>query len=304
MRAWRPLLPVMLFFAASTALAQNLQTGFPPFGSFVPGAFDSLNIQNLNTHFSVPMVTSPGREISLRLSVVYDSLLWAPVTVGSTTSWTPVPAPNSKPNWGWTASPAGVLTSQTEVAGSCKINGSLVYYDKVYDYVYFDPTGTAHGFPTVSWYYNPCLNETFGTKSGYASDSTGYCLSNASSIYTRSGVKISPGSQIEDTNGNYVSSTVVNGSETDWKDSGANAALKIISGTSSIQYQFLDPTGAYQTTTMNLATFNIKTNFGCSGVVEYTGTASLPTSIVLPDGKQYTFSYEPTAVSRILLKSL
>lgn len=55
----------------------------------------------------------------------------------------------------------------------------------------------------------------------------------------------------------------------------------------------LDPTGAYQTTTLNLQTFNIKTNFGCS-VTDYTGAASLPVSLVLPNNQTYNFSYEPT----------
>ncbi len=82
--------------------------------------------------------------------------------------------------------------------------------------------------------------------------------------------------------------------ETDWTDSVGRIALKIITGTSSIQYKFLDPTGAYQTTTLNLQTLNIKTNFACSGVIEFSGTASLPVSLVLPNNQTYQFAYEPT----------
>ncbi len=70
--------------------------------------------------------------------------------------------------------------------------------------------------------------------------------------------------------------------------------MKIITSPSSTQYQFQDPTGAYQTTALNLQSFNIKTNFACAGVVEYTGTAFLPVSIVLPNGRSYQFTYEPT----------
>jgi len=43
-----------------------------------------------------------------------------------------------------------------------------------------------------------------------------------------------------------------------------------------------------------MQSFNVKTNFACSGVVEYTGTASLPVSVTLPNGKQYPFTYEAT----------
>src|SRR5579872_6143903 len=101
------------------------------------------------------------------------------------------------------------------------------------------------------------------------------------------------GERITDRNGNYISSST-NGAETDWTDSAGRLALKVITGTSSIQYEFLDPTGAYQTTTLNLETINVKTAFGCSGVVEFTGPATVPASIVLPNNQQYQFTYEPS----------
>src|SRR5262249_42335473 len=41
-------------------------------------------------------------------------------------------------------------------------------------------------------------------------------------------------------------------------------------------------------------TINIKNNFCCAGVVEYTSTATLPSSMNLPHNTSYTFSYEPT----------
>ncbi len=102
------------------------------------------------------------------------------------------------------------------------------------------------------------------------------------------------GQTLKDTNGNFISKVVMSSTETDWKDTLGRIALKIITGASSIQYQFLDVNGGYQPATLNLGSFNIKTNFGCSGIVEYTGTASLPTSLVLPNGQSYSFTYEPT----------
>ena len=42
-------------------------------------------------------------------------------------------------------------------------------------------------------------------------------------------------------------------------------------------------------------TFNIKTNFGCAGVTEYSlNSVDLPTFIVLPNGQPYSFTYEDT----------
>jgi hypothetical protein len=204
------LLVALLFSLPLAGFAQAPAAGFPPYGSFAPGGFDAINLQNLDTHLSIPVVTSPGRGTNFQSRIVYDSLLWTEVTTNGTTSWTPVTDSSGNPTWGWTRSPAGMLAYQSAVAGSCKIGGSLVYYNKYYNYQFTDSEGTVHTFPTVSWYVNPCLQQTFGTKSGYASDNSGYYLSNAATVLTPSGAQISPGSQIEDTNGNFASGKVIN----------------------------------------------------------------------------------------------
>jgi RHS repeat-associated protein len=50
---------------------------------------------------------------------------------------------------------------------------------------------------------------------------------------------------------------------------------------------------------MNYTNYTVATNFGVSGISEYKSSAAVPlvTSIVLPDGSQYSFTYEPTAGS-------
>jgi RHS repeat-associated protein len=96
-----------------------------------------------------------------------------------------------------------------------------------------------------------------------------------------------------------------NSSEADWTDSVGNLALKVIylpnkTSPTSIQYQFLDGTGAsnYQTITLKLQNLSIKTNFACSGVVEYTGTATVPQELDIPTPAggtlKYLFTYEQT----------
>jgi RHS repeat-associated protein len=105
-----------------------------------------------------------------------------------------------------------------------------------------------------------------------------------------------------DVNGNFVTQTVVSSTETDWTDSVGNKALKIIYSPSttaptSLQYDFLDGNGNYQTITLKLQAYSIKTNFACS-VVEYTGTAYLPYELDIPSPVsgtiKYSFSYEAT----------
>lgn len=70
------------------------------------------------------------------------------------------------------------------------------------------------------------------------------------------------------------------------------------SGTPSspMLYKYVNPQGTISTITVNYTNYNIKTNFGCSGVPEYTSTGQvpLPTSVVLPDQTQYSISYEDT----------
>src|ERR1022692_1956253 len=84
-----------LALAASSGFAQNPPTtGLPPLGSFAGGPFDTVNLANLNTHFSIPVFSRPGVGIPFSYSLSYDSLVWVPVPGGQ---WQPVS------NWGWRA---------------------------------------------------------------------------------------------------------------------------------------------------------------------------------------------------------
>jgi RHS repeat-associated protein len=133
---------------------------------------------------------------------------------------------------------------------------------------------------------------------GYATDNSGFYV-NASSpastyVLSPTGFKTQSGT-LKDTNGNFVTKTI-NGFLYDYTDTVGRLALRVDTGvTNRIDYKFLDVNGNYQTITMYLTAFNIKTNFACSGVVEYTqNSVSLPTSLSLPNGQSYTFEYEDT----------
>ncbi len=66
-----------LFLGATGALAQSPGpgTGFPPYGSFQAGGFDIVNLQNLNVNFAIPLVSSLGRGLDLRVAQPYNSLV-------------------------------------------------------------------------------------------------------------------------------------------------------------------------------------------------------------------------------------
>ena len=270
------------------------QTGFPPYGSFEIGSADAVNRQNLNSVISIPIVSNKGRGLNLDFSVTNNSLIWQNVS----SKWTPFPVNQSgTPTWGWnTLSVPGAITfTETGTPGECLIDGKEIKVEFVTfsNYVYFEPNGTVHAFPIS--HTDNCSTGGSGATTGYSPD--GYYMnasnSTAPTVYNTAGMQYTS-SQVQDANGNYLSATVVNSSETDWTDSAGHLALKVISGSSSISYEYQDTTGTYRTITLSLGSFNIKTNFACSGVVEYSGTASLPTSISYPNGLSYSFTYEAT----------
>ncbi|MGH9745216.1 MAG: RHS repeat domain-containing protein [Candidatus Acidiferrales bacterium] len=221
---------------------------------------------------------------------------------------------NGNHTWGWQKDfPPGGTVSNTTVTRQikCFVSGyPLFSYATDYkEYAYTDVLGTSHGFPSVAFTVDDdCPTQNYGTMTGYTGDATGYYL-DASSL--TSPVVTAPDGRIVgngngtaiDANGNYITKTIVSSTETDWTDSVGNVALKIVYSSATnptqILYKFLDGTVAYQTITLNLSPYTIKTNFGCSGVGEYTGTSTvnLPNDLDIPSPGggtlKYFFTYEP-----------
>ncbi len=295
MRGYVVLLAALL--SAPLVFAQDPATGFPAYGSFADGGFDAVNRQNLNVNFAIPIVSSPARGGNFAFSIVYDSLIWK--KAGTTTSWTPVTEKTGEPTWGWKKEfPVGSI-SYVRGTKTCKdysgippVTVTETFYR---GYAYTDTRGTRHGFDVVIS-GDFCTPATAPT--GYAKDGSGYYLDantpDAPIVFDSAGQEVTSVGSWIDTNGNFVSNSV-SGAVSTWKDTlGRNALIVDKTASTYIDYKYLDTSGAYQTTRLTLGSFDIKTNFGCSGVVEYTGTASLPTQISLPNGKAYTFTYEPT----------
>src|SRR2546430_10301062 len=88
---------LLLAFVALPAVAQ---TGLPPFGSFQSAGFDTVNLQNLNDNFSIPIVSVPGRGTDFAFSIAFNSLMWQKQT-GTPNTWQPVVDASGNPNWGW-----------------------------------------------------------------------------------------------------------------------------------------------------------------------------------------------------------
>jgi RHS repeat-associated protein len=316
------ILCLALFTLGPRTLAQ---TGFPAFGSFEQSGFDAVNRQNLNALFAIPIMSTPGRGQTFQYSLVNNSLLWTQTTVGSTTSWTSVTDASGNPTWGWTygsaVSGSGQALSQVQFSShQCRYIDpntglyafapwSTTFYSH---FAYKDWLGSVHPFSgsyaivtasQAAQTYCGIQNSNTGPLTGYSTDNTGFSLyANNGSVSVLSPAGVAAGGAPVDANGNYVSQTVVSSTETDWTDTAGHLALKALTNTSNpnIQYEWQDSTGGYTsatTITVQRSTLNIKTNFGCTGVTEFSGTATLPTEIDLPNSQKYFITYEPTPLN-------
>ncbi len=286
-------------FTALPGLGQEPATGYPPFGSFANGGFDAVSRANLNVNFAIPIVSVPGRGLGFSQAIVHDSLIW----MRSGNTWAPVTDASGAATWGWKKDFVLGTVKWKQTTGQCYgIDGEPEGITRTWsNYSYTDPAGTRHDFPTVSAVWSGCAMDWITSSDDYtgpASDTSGYSItitpgfSPAWVVYAKSGIKTTD--RITDTNGNYISSSTAN-NVTTWQDTAGHEVLKIDKATPNvIYYRYQDSVGQYQTITVALQTFSTKTNFACSGVVEYTGSASLPVSIQFPNGQSFSFTYEDT----------
>lgn len=279
--------------------AQDPRTGIPPFSSIQSLGIDNINQANLNVNFSIPISSTPGRGIPFSFPITNDSLLWRNVSGG----WNPVLDVAGSPTWGWkTVLPSGSTKFAHQIV-TCDTPPPIQHADHYQGYAYVDPAGTVHNFNLNFYHFTSplCTDLNTGPTSGYATDGSGFFIdasSPSSPKITSTSGSVITGTAWTDSNGNFLSATVVSGTETDWKDSAGLTPLKILTSATSTQYQFPDSTGVYHTATLKLTSTSIKTHFSCSGVIEYTGTANLPTELDIPTPAggtlKYFFTYEPT----------
>lgn len=140
-------LSTLLMLALAGACFGQVATGFPPFGSFSSGAFDSVDLANLNAHFQVPVTNKAGRGIPFYYLLNYDTSLWSPVSASGTNAWTPAAG------WGWagiTSALAGQTNSWTTVDHCVPPSGVPELYRVYYDWFYVDPSGTTHTFDLIT----------------------------------------------------------------------------------------------------------------------------------------------------------
>ena len=125
----------LIIVGACGALAQSQSTvtvGLYPMGSFSGGPFDTVNNGNLNTHFSIPVVSKAGPTLPFQYVLSYDSSVWYPANVSGTSTWTSI----NQQDWGWSAvaenTGTGGYVSYASYQLSCVVgqgpNGPIYFY--------------------------------------------------------------------------------------------------------------------------------------------------------------------------------
>jgi hypothetical protein len=141
--------------------------GFPPYGSFEDGQFDSINRENLDVHFEIPLLSVPGRGLDFSATLLNDSLIWR----RSGNLWVPRVDSTGAPVIGWNVDVMSGSTSHVTETVECGKPGSGFRHS---GYVFTDPSGTRHPFP-LSFYSSANCGAT-DPRTATAPDDSGYYI--------------------------------------------------------------------------------------------------------------------------------
>jgi RHS repeat-associated protein len=286
----------------------NLQTGLEPSGSYLGAKIDSVDLSNGNVMLNIPLISYPQRGGKLR---------YATKLVLNTKMWKVVEKLNvcgsgcDEDYWEPASTDLGVTDIDdqqvTEGMSSWKtVVGTKAYY-LTQEWVN-TPDGGEHDLGLVS----------VGTLRSV--DGTGFECTHAGTnsfgnyvcgdIIDRSGIiypeQTYSGTEVlrEDSNGNEILVTYNSqGNVTSYTDTLGRTISTAVSTTNyagctgplPVTYAYLwqppSPGGTSISFKFCYASVALKTDFGLSNINEYTGSTSMLQSVVLPNGRAWTFQY-------------
>ena len=305
-RLFRLVVLMLLWVVTSNNINAQVQTGTPPFSS-VGGGPDAIDLGNLNIHISIPILHKPGRGTNFTYDLSYDSSVWYPVGSSGNQVWTPVY------NWGWRGSTevATGYISYTMLSYVCLDSHGTKYFGGRTTYnnwVYHDAFGTSHGFSgqTQEIMY-PCINSGDTSLTATTGDGAGIQLQatgGSGYVLTKEGRNLNApinsgtgASSAIDRNGNELT---VDSSGDFYDTLSATTPVLTVTGsgtpTSPTKFTYTAPSGGSVYFQANYTNYTVATNFGISGISETKISSAVPliSSIGLPDGSQYTITYEAT----------
>jgi RHS repeat-associated protein len=292
---------VALFLASLLApplRAQNYlgQAGSPTFTTALPVELGFLDAANGNLHLGVPLGTFPQRgSVPFSAGLVYDSSIW--VEAGTVPpSWQPTNIPNSWGGWRFASTGSSGSVSFGSNTIVCDIPPPpYLSYNTYFYFQWIAPDGTPHVFNIFTERDpNNCDQGNTPTADGFATDSSGYHMFvtnyTTATVFAPDGTQVYP--SVKDTNGNFFSSDA-NGNVIDTLGRKPVVTTTNCNGNShQICYDILNSQGTTSRTTVTTASISVHTNFGQSGVTEYSGSITVVQSVQLPDGTSYQFGYD------------
>ncbi|MGH9740233.1 MAG: hypothetical protein ACRD4X_16855, partial [Candidatus Acidiferrales bacterium] len=301
----------LLSLFAPLVHSQSVVTGTPPFGNFGGGP-DIIDLANLNAHLTIPVLQKAGRGIPFTYNITYDSSIWQPVGASGSQVW----EPTNSGAFGWSYSAMGnMVITGGEVLGYCytwvgpPIN--QYYVTGEYggtNYAYQDNLGTLHRFSGYEESSGGTCGSGYVNDLGPVTDGSGYSPSvdssgnftvkdrNGKLVYWTNSNKNLVTPYATDTNGNQIT---MNSSNQFFDTLSSSTPVLAVAGTAPnpTKFTYTAPSGGgNKSYTMNYTNYTVATNFGISNITEYKSSGPVPlvTSIELPDGSQYTFTYEAT----------
>jgi len=289
-------LTVGALFLPAGAAAQAVP-GLSAWGTYQGGKVDSIDVSNRQLRFTLPMVNKRGVGLDFNVPLTYPSISWQ------------IENNQFEPAGGWIgAAVVGGVWFNT-LPEECTDDLGDSYYFNVYsNFGFSDPAGVNHtmvnsdtGQPVVTedsfpWECDPSQDPGYPNYvDTIANDGSGWTGGSGSGFVTApDGSYVISAQQVyDDRHGNHLREVVVNYEPTYVDTLGVTELAVSSSGTTQI-YSFPNPQGGQSEYQVFYTAYTLQTNFGCSGVGEYSATRDLPTEVELPDGTAYTFHYEQT----------
>ncbi|HKV77342.1 MAG TPA: RHS repeat-associated core domain-containing protein [Candidatus Sulfotelmatobacter sp.] len=268
--------------------------GVPPFTTALPVERGFINAGNGNLHLVIPLGSYQQRgKHPFTAALVYDSRIWMTWYIGSSNTWQPMNGAADPIASGWslqTTADTGLVSPFGEVNSCYPYRGTYT----IYTFTWVATDGTQRSFPVGTEYDPNGCDTDEPSGSAWATDSSGYRMFvtnyTQATIYAPDGTQVYP--KMEDSNGNFFSRDS-NQNVIDTLNRTPVTVTKNCNGNSNlICYHMLNSQGQTSDVKVTLETINVDTNFGQSGITEYSGTITVVQSIELPDNSSYSFSYD------------
>jgi RHS repeat-associated protein len=286
-------------YGQTDTIPDPTQTGFPEHGVFQGSNVESVQVNNGNLHIQIPLVRMKGRGPAYFVNFVYDTKGWnirefchqasqlictyAVKSGVATTQFGKLVHPFSN------FAPAAAKSSPV----TCGLNGSI--NETLDTFTVSDPEGGHHLLkPEQQPRFKTCGYPSSNVL--YAADGSGW-ISNSSGVVSKDGTVYS-NTSVTDSNGNQVVLNADGASVTDTM----GRVIKLpfdttdASGNRTTHVQYQDSNNILQDIQITYTTVPIQTNL-CQYAdnplqcTEFSGSAIVPSTILLPNRLSYKFQY-------------